>query len=244
MTRTLVPALVVGAVLCTVVPGVTAAPLAQEPPKPAAEARPDAKGEVRSARIFVVDVEAIWKNSLLGKRLAAQLQEKQNEISSLGNKKNAELQKLSNEIKTMEEELQKQAGVLSPEVVEKRQRDVNKKKRDAQDFLEEGQQELDRLRQALQEQDARLKAEFLQKINPHIETVAKEKRVDVLLHSQAVLLPPARDFDLSPEVIVKVDDDERASRTKEAPKAGEKPPAKPPATTTPASPAPSPTPKP
>src|SRR5262245_34758104 len=139
---------------------------AQEPAKPA-DAKPEAKGEWRPPRIFVVDVEAIWKNSLLGKRLATQLQAQQNEIASLGNKKNTELQKISAEIKAMEEELQKQSGVLSPEVVEKRTRDLNKKKRDAQDFLEEGQQEIDRLRQALQEQDSRLKAEFLQKINPH-----------------------------------------------------------------------------
>jgi Skp family chaperone for outer membrane proteins len=239
-TKTQVPALTLGALIWTSLTfGGAATALAQEPVKPA-DAKPEAKGEWRPPRIFVVDVEAIWKNSLLGKRLATQLQSQQNEISSLGNKKNTELQKLSAEIKAMEEELQKQAGVLSPEVVEKRTRDINKKKRDAQDFLEEGQQEIDKLRQSLQEQDARLKAEFLQKINPHIESVSKEKKVDILLHSQAVLLPAGRDFDLSQEIIVKIDDEERAGRGKEAPaKPGDKPAAKPPA-----APTPSPSPKP
>jgi outer membrane protein len=187
-----------------------------------------AKAEaLRPARIAIVDMQRISSESLLGKSYAAQIDALKSDIDAAGTKKQNELQKLDADIKALQDDLQKQAGVLSPEATDKKQQEIVKKTRERQAFVEDGQAELQRMRDRAQEQAQKIENEFQAKVKPYVDAVAKEKGVDVLLDSR-VVLGAAKEFDLSPEVIVKADDAERAARAKApAAPAGPKPVEKP-----------------
>ncbi|MBI3931926.1 MAG: OmpH family outer membrane protein [Acidobacteria bacterium] len=212
--------------------GAAAAAAAQE----AAPEKP--QGGDRLARIAVIDMGRISTDSLMGKGYAAQLEALKNEIDSEGTKKQNELQKLDQQIKALQEELEKQASVLSPEAVEKKSQEIKKKQRDRQAFVEDGQAELERMRERARQQAQVFNNEFQQKIRPHIEAVAKDKGIDILLDSQ-VALTVSRAFDVTQDVIVKADDAERSGK---AAVGAAKPPAEKPAAAAKPSPAPSPQP--
>ncbi|MGE0454087.1 MAG: OmpH family outer membrane protein [Vicinamibacteria bacterium] len=219
--KTLIPALI----LAVAAP----AALAQEGPKAA-------KAESRGPKIAVIDMARVSSESLLGKGYAQKLEQLRAEIESEQKKKQSDLDKLDTAIKGMQEELEKQQSVLSPEALDKKRQEIVKKGRDRQAFLEDGQAELQRMRERAQQQAQVLNNEFQIKIKPHIEAVAKEKGIDILLDSQ-VTLSVSSEFDVSQEVVVKADDAEKAARAK-APAAAA------PAAAKPAAPAPAPTPSP
>src|SRR5437762_2510754 len=87
---------------------VAAALGAQEPAPPAAAAG------VRNPRIAVINMETISSESIMGKGYAAQIQGLEREIQTEGTKKQAELAKMDAAIKALQDELDKQAAVLSP----------------------------------------------------------------------------------------------------------------------------------
>src|SRR5215470_12262620 len=187
---------------------------------PMALAQDAAPTAAKAPRIAIIDMARVSSESLMGKGYAAQLEALQNEINSEGTKKQAELQKMDAAIKTLQDELEKQGSVLSPEAAEKKRQEIVKKGRERQAFLEDGQQDIQRLRERAQQQAQGLNNEFQVKIKPHIEAVAKEKGIDILLDSQ-VAISVSKDFDISREVILKADDAERAAKgaaAKPAPK--------------------------
>jgi Skp family chaperone for outer membrane proteins len=165
----------------------------------------------KSPKIAIIDMARVSSESLMGKSYAAQLEALQSEINSEGTKKQAELQKMDAAIKALQDDLEKQGSVLSPEAAEKKRSEIVKKGRERQAFLEDGQQEIQRLRERAQQQAQGLNNEFQVKIKPHIEAVAKEKGIDIILDSQ-VTLTVNRDFDISRDVIIKVDDAEKAAK--------------------------------
>jgi Skp family chaperone for outer membrane proteins len=189
-----------------------------------------AKAEVRSPRVAVIDMARVSAETLLGKGYAAQLDTLKNEIDAEGTKKQTELQKMDASIKALQDELEKQGSVLSPDAADKKRQEIVRKTRDRQAFLEDGQQELQRMRDRAQQQAQSLENDFQVKVKPHIDAVVKEKNIDLLLDSR-VILAVSKDFDISREVIVKADDAERAAKAKApaatGPKAPEKPAEKP-----------------
>jgi Skp family chaperone for outer membrane proteins len=214
--------------------------LAQEPAPGASAAG------VRNPRIAVINMETISSESIMGKGYAAQIQGLEREIQTEGTKKQAELAKMDAAIKTLQDELDKQAAVLSPEAAERKRQEIVKKTRDRQAYVEDGQQELQRMRDQAEQRAQGLNNEFQQKMKPHIDAVAKEKGIDIILTSQ-VALTLNRDFDISREVIAKADAAERAAQA--AKPAAPKPAAAGPAAAgtapaAPAAPAPKPTPTP
>jgi peptidoglycan hydrolase CwlO-like protein len=118
-----------------------------------------------------------------------------------------------------------------------------KKTRDRQAYVEDGQQELQRMREQAEAKAQALNNEFQQKIKPHIDAVAKEKGLDIILTSQ-VALTLNRDFDISREVIAKADAAERAAQAAKPAAAGPRPSAAAPSAAAPAPAAPKPTPTP
>jgi Skp family chaperone for outer membrane proteins len=227
MIKTFVPALFLGA---------AALGLAQEP-------APAAPAATRNPKIAVINMETISSDSIMGKGYAAQIQGLEREIQTEGTKKQTELAKMDAAIKALQDELDKQAAVLSPEASERKRQDIVKKTRDRQAYVEDGQAELQRMRDQAEQKAQGLNAEFQQKIKPHIDAVAKEKGIDIILTSQ-VALTLNRDFDISREVIAKADAAERAAQA--AKPAAPKPAAAGPsaAAPAPAAPAPKPTPTP
>ena len=198
MTKTFVLALAMGAA--------TAA--AQEPaatPAPAAT-RPAAGMPTRAPRIAVIDMALISGQSALGKAYASKIEALEKQIQTEGTKKQTELSKMDAAIKALQDELEKQGSVLSAEAADKKRQDITRKARERQAYLEDGQQELQRMKERAENEAAGYNNEFQVKIKPHIEAVAKERNVDILLTSQ-VALTVSREFDVSADVIARADAD-------------------------------------
>jgi Skp family chaperone for outer membrane proteins len=199
----------------------------------------DAAPAARSPKIAVIDMNRVSAESLMGKGYATQIEALENEIKAEGTKKQAELQKMDAAIKALQDELDKQASLLSAEAADRKRQEIVKKSRERQAYLEDGQQDLGRMREKAQAQAENLNNEFQVKIKPHIDAVAKEKGIDIILSNQ-VALTVNKDFDISRDVIVKADDAERKNPSAAKAPAAAKPAAAAPA----AAPTPAPTPKP
>jgi len=196
-----------------------------------APAQGAAAAPARSPRIAVIDMTKVSNDSILGKSYAAQLDALKKDIDAAGAAKQTELNKRDGEIKALQDELEKQGSVLSPEAADRKRQDIVKKTRDRQAFLEDGQQELQRLRERAQERAQALNGEFQQKVKPHIEATAKAKGIDILLDSQ-VALTVSGEFDISSDVVTRLDATEKgtpsaANRPAPAPKAPAAPAPKP-----------------
>ncbi len=209
MTKTLTAALVLGA---------ATAALAQAP------------AAVKTPKIAVIDMARISAESKLGKAYAAQLDALRKQIDEEGTKKQQSLDKLDADIKALQDDLEKQASVLSPEAAEKKKQDIVKKTRERQAFVEDGQADLNKMRESAQQKAQSLNQEFQTRAKPQIEAVAKEKGLDILLDSQAALtLSP--EFDISKDVIARLDQTEPGTgvgaAAATAPKPAQAPAAKP-----------------
>jgi Skp family chaperone for outer membrane proteins len=176
----------------------------------AQDAAPQGKKLDRPALIAVINMSQVSSESLLGKQYAAKIEALDAEIKTEGAKKQTDLQEKDAEIQALKEELQKQANVLSREAADKRAQDIRRKERDRQAFLEDGQTEIQRLQERARQQAQNLNNEFQLKIRPHIESVAKEWEVDILLDS-SVALAVSKDFDISSDVVARADAAERAT---------------------------------
>jgi Skp family chaperone for outer membrane proteins len=203
---------------------------------PAQGARP-AGGPIGTPKIAVIDMQQISAESVLGKSYASKIEGLENEIKNEGTKKQGELQKMDAAIKALQEELEKQGSVLSPEAADKKRQDITKRQRDRQAFLEDGQADLQRMKERAEAQAQAMNAEFQQKIKPAIDAVAREKGIDILLTSQ-VAQTMNQAYDISKEIIAKADE---AAKTAGA--AAPATPAAKPAGPAPAAPKPAPSPK-
>jgi outer membrane protein len=229
MTKTFVLALAMGA---------AAAASAQDPAASPAAPRPAAGTMTRAPRIAVIDMGQISSQSSLGKLYATKIEALEKQIQAEGTKKQGELTKMDAAIKALQDELEKQGSVLSPEAADKKRQEITRKARERQAYLEDGQQELQRMKERAENEAAGYNNEFQVKIKPHIEAVAKERNVDILLTSQ-VALTVNREFDISADVIARADADKTATAGAAPRPAPPRPPS-----AAPAAPAPSPSPAP
>jgi outer membrane protein len=186
----------------------------------------------RSPRVAVIDMARVSAESLLGKSYASQLEKLQNDINTAATQKQTELGKLDAALKTLQEELEKQGAVLSPEARDKKQADIVRKTRERQAYLEDGQGEINRMRERAQQQAQSINGEFQQKVRPIVEQVAKDKGLDLVLDSQ-VAYTINRDFDITRDVIAKADEAEKAKPAAAAPPAAAPAAPKPPPAATP-----------
>jgi len=188
-----------------------------------------AQEAVKPPKVAIIDLGRVSAETVLGKGYATQLDSLKNEIDSEGTKKQNELQKMDAAIKTLQDELEKQGSVLSPEAADKKRQEIVRKSRERQAFLEDGQADLQRMRDRAQQQAQNLENEFQTKIKPHIDAVVKEKGIDILLDARVIQFA-SKDYDVSRDVIIKADDAERSKAkapVAAAPKAPEKPAEKP-----------------
>jgi outer membrane protein len=212
--------------------------LAQTAPPPAAPAPAAARtvsGPLGTPKIAVMDMAQISAESTLGKSYATKIEGLENEIKNEGTRKQGELQKMDAAIKSLQEELEKQGSVLSPEAADKKRQEIVKRQRDRQAFLEDGQAELQRMKERAEAQAQAMNAEFQQRLKPAIDAVARERGVDIILTSQ-VAITMNQAFDISKDIIAKADE---AARTA----AAAAPAAPKPAGPAPAAPRPAPSPK-
>src|SRR5512147_132111 len=161
--------------------------------------------EIRPPKVAVVDMARVSTESLLGKSYAAQLEKLQNDINAEATKKQTELGKMDAAVKALQDELEKQGAVLSQEARDRKQQDIVRKGRERQAFLEDGQAEINRMRERAQQQAQSINNEFQLKVRPLVEQVAKDKGYDLVLDSQ-VAYTINKDFDITPLVIVRADE--------------------------------------
>ena len=164
----------------------------------------------RSPRVAVIDMGVITGQSVLGKSYATRIDALEKQIQVEGTKKQTELTKMDAAIKALQDELEKQASVLSADAADKKRQEITRKARERQAFLEDGQQELQRMKERAEQEAGTLNNEFQTRIRPHIEAVAKEQGVDILLTSQ-VALTMNKDFDISQLVIARADAAEKTA---------------------------------
>ncbi len=129
----------------------------------------------------------ISAESGLGKSYVAQLDKLQTEIQAAMTQKQTELGKMDTAIKALQDELEKQGSVLSQEAREKKQVEITRKSRERNAFLEDGQAEINRMRERANQQAQQINNEFQLKVRPIIEQVAKEKGFDLIIDSQCRL---------------------------------------------------------
>jgi Skp family chaperone for outer membrane proteins len=183
--------------------------------------------ESRPPRVGVIDMARVSAESALGKTYASQLEKLQNDINAAVTQKQSELGKMDASIKTLQDELEKQGAVLSAEARDKKQQEITRRARDRQAFFEDGQAEINRMRERAQQQAQTINNEFQLKVRPLVEQVAKDRGFDLVLDSQ-VAFTINREFDITPQVITKADEAKPAAATANPPVAP-KPQAKPPA---------------
>jgi len=181
-----------------------------------------AQEAAKAPRVGVIDMARVSAESLLGKSFAGQLEKLQNDISAEATKKQTDLGKLDAALKTLQDELEKQGSVLSAEARDKKQQEIVRKTRERQAFLEDGQAEINRMRERAQQQAQSINNEFQLKVRPLVEQVAKEKGYDLVLDSQ-VAYTINKDFDITRDVIVKADEVEKAKPAAAAAPATPKP---------------------
>ncbi len=182
--------------------------------------------EARPARVTIVDMARVSAESPLGKSYVAQLDKLQTEIQAAMTQKQTELGKLDAAIKALQDELEKQGSVLSQEAREKKQLEITRKSRERQAFLEDGQAEINRMREHANQEAQRITNEFQLKVRPIIEQVAKEKGFDVIIDSQFAYTVN-RDFDITALVITRAEAVPAAAAAPAAPAPAAKPAAKP-----------------
>jgi outer membrane protein len=163
----------------------------------------------KSPRIAVIDMARVSAESLLGKSYAAQLEKLQNDISAEATKKQTELGKLDAAVKALQDELEKQGSVLSQEARDRKQQEIVRKGRERQAFLEDGQAEINRMRERAQQQAQSINNEFQLKVRPIVEQAAKDMGYDLVLDAQ-VAYTINKDYDITRNVIVKADEAEKA----------------------------------
>jgi outer membrane protein len=163
----------------------------------------------KSPRVGVIDMARVSAESVLGKSYAAQLEKLQNDINAEATKKQTELGKMDASVKALQDELEKQGAVLSQEARDRKQQEIVRKGRERQAFLEDGQAEINRMRERAQQQAQSINNEFQLKVRPIVEQVAKDKGYDLVLDSQ-VAYTINKDFDITRDVIVKADEVEKS----------------------------------
>jgi Skp family chaperone for outer membrane proteins len=162
-------------------------------------------GAPRVAKIGVIDMARVSAESKLGKAYAAQLEKLQSDINAAAQAKQTELEKMDAAIRELQDELQNQGGVLSAEARQSKERDIVRMGRDRQAYLEDGQVEINQMRDRAQQQAQSINNEFQVKIRPVVEEVAKSKGYDLVLDAQ-VAYTISRDFDITRDVISRADE--------------------------------------
>ncbi len=181
----------VGAALTLVVPGLlaTKSAFAQN------------AGSTPSTKIALIDVERIAAESNAGKELFAQLKAENDKIQAEANKKQQEIQDMQAKLNS---------EILSQDAKVRLGRDIERKKTEAQRWLQDAQADFETKRQEGE-------AKFQEKLEPIVRQVATENGIGLILRATPGLtfvLDPA--LDISPLVVKKLDS--------AAPPAGAEPP--------------------
>jgi len=180
------------------------APRPAPPPAPAPAAPAAAAPQVpfpAGAKMAFINPQRIFQESSEGKASLARVQ-------TLINKKQTEGQDRQKKLAADQQKLQTSGTVMNDSARAQLEKDIEKQQVDGQRFQQDAQAEINELQQEVQN-------DFIKKVSPVIEAVAKEKGVQLVFDlNNAGLAYFEPGLDLSTDVIKKMD----ASKAGAAPK--------------------------
>jgi Skp family chaperone for outer membrane proteins len=220
-----------GAVL-VVAPAYAQAPAPAQPAKPAPSApAPQSKTPAAAEKpapqlpppfqdgfkYAYVRMQLIAERSADGKRATG-------EINALREKLTKELNDKNKELQTAQQTLETQGAVLSDAKRTQLQTQIERTQRDIQRMAEDADEDIARLQERLQQ-------EFMKKLNPLLDRIAKEKQLHMIFQvPEAGLVWAVQGMDLTTDLIQALDAGDGAKPAASAP-ATTPPPAAPPAAT-------------
>ena len=191
----------------------------QPDPPPAAAVAPPAPIPFREGGKFGwVNIQVVASQSQEGKNAATR-------ITALRDQRQKELTDKQKALQAAQAKLESEGSLRSDAAKATLQGDIERQSKELQRLAEDADQDIERLTQQLQQ-------DFLQKLQPAIQRLAKEKNVDFIFSTEGGLIHAANDLNLTEDLIKIID-----SGAKPAPAA-----ARPPAATAPAATAPAPAP--
>lgn len=160
---------------------------AQQPPAPAAAT---AAGAAKTPVILVVDRGAILRTSAAGKDLIKQVDE-------LGKAMEAKYGEQEKKLRADAQELQEQAGVLSADARNKKERELRERGEALQKKVQEEQT-------AIQNGINAARTEIEQALGPILNTLFQERGATIMLDRGAIVLGSV-DIDITAETITRLD---------------------------------------
>jgi outer membrane protein len=153
------------------------------------------------AKIAYVNIQIIASNSSEGKSARTKIDE-------LTKQKTAELGEKTKQVQALQTKLQQGGTVLNDSARGQLEKDIEKLNREIQFFQQDAQTEI-------QELTATLQGEFSDKLNPVLESIAKEKGLQILLDApNSGVVWADGGLDLTGEVIKRFDAATPAAATK------------------------------
>ena len=184
-----------------------------DPPPAAAVAPPPAPAPIpfrEGAKFGWVNVQAVASQSAEGKNAGTR-------INALRDQRQKELTDKQKAFQAAQQKLETEGALRNDTARAAMQADIEKQQRELQRLVEDAEQDVERLTNQLQQ-------EFLSKLQPAIQRVAKEKGLDFIFSTEGGLVHAAPDLNLTEDVIKAVDSTAGASKpaatTKPAPLPG------------------------
>lgn len=174
-----------------------AAPATQQPPAqpapavPAPAAQPPAPFPA-GAKIAFINPQRVFQESAEGKTAVTR-------VNALIQKKQTEGQDKQKQLQANQQKLQTSSGVMNEAARSQLEKEIEKQQVEAQRFQQDAQAEINELQQEIQN-------EFIKKVQPIIEQVAKEKGLQLVFDlNNAGLAWGDPGLDLTTEVVKKLD---------------------------------------
>lgn len=158
-----------------------------------------------TAVVAVVDLTRVSDESLIGQDLAGQLNELQGALEDTLQDRRTRVQESRTTFQGMVDAFQAERDSLSEADARARENELVDRQQALQELIQAAQVDAEGARRRLQAEVARLTTQLDQEIRPHIQAVAEELGVDVLLpRSQVVFAKPV--LDITDQVIARVDE--------------------------------------
>ena len=172
-----------------------------DPPPAAALPQPQAPAPVpfrEGGKLGWVNVQAVASQSAEGKNAATK-------INGLRDQRQKELTDKLKAFQALQQKVETEGALRNDTARAAMQSDLEKQQKELQRLAEDAEQDIDRLTQQLQQ-------EFLAKLQPAIQRVAKERNVDFIFSTEGGLVHAAMDLNLTEDVIKAVDSATAASK--------------------------------
>ena len=159
------------------------------------------QGATVQVKIAVINIDRIAAESNAGKVLFQKLSEENDKLSAERARREQEIREMSSKLTS---------EVLSSDAQGRLQREIERKRTDAQRWLEDAQQEF-------QERQQQEEAAFQAKLGPVVEAVAREQGIGLILRdTPGITFVLDGRLDLTPAVVQRLNEAEAAAATEPA----------------------------